>query len=120
MVVGDQKKYLSCLLTLKVVQDDVTGLPTNQLSLVALDACQRVGSSALTVTDILEKGDHKVLKMIQKGIDHINKRATSKIQRVGDIIPQRLLCQLGNDGLLFQISPHVESKLSLGTSLKLS
>jgi long-chain-fatty-acid--CoA ligase ACSBG len=82
MVVGDQQKYLSCLLTLKVVQDEVTGLPTNQLAPLALEACRRVGSTAQTVTDILELGDHKVLKMIQKGIDRVNKKATSKIQKV--------------------------------------
>ncbi len=82
MVVGDQQKYLSCLLTLKVVQDNVTGLPTNQLSPIAIEACQRAGSSAQTVSDILEKGDHRVLKMIQKGIDHANRKATSKVQKV--------------------------------------
>lgn len=82
MVVGDQQKYLSCLLTFKVVQDDITGLPTNQLSPVAVDVCQRAGSMSVTVTDILEKGDHKVLKMIQKGIDRVNKKATSNIQKV--------------------------------------
>ena len=82
MVVGDQQKYLSCLLTLKVIQDEVTGLPTNQLSPAAVAACERVGSTAKTVSDVLEKGDHKVLKMIQKGIDQANRKATSKIQKV--------------------------------------
>lgn len=86
MVVGDQQKYLSCLLTLKVVQDDITGLPTNQLSPLAVEACLRVGSTAQTVSDVLEKGDHKVLRMIQKGIDHVNKKAHSKIQKVYKIV----------------------------------
>ena len=82
MVVGDQQKYLSCLLTLKVVQDEATGLPTNQLSPLAVDLCQGIGSTSTTVTDIVDKGDHKVLKMIQKGIDHVNKKATTKLHKV--------------------------------------
>lgn len=83
MVVGDQQKYLSCLLSLKVEQDEATGLPTNQLSAMAVQACQQVESSALSVPDILDGGgDHKVLKMIQKGIDRVNKRASSKVQKV--------------------------------------
>ena len=63
--------------------DDRTGLPMNQLTSVAVAACQRVGSHALTVTDILVGGgDHKVLKMIQKGVDNVNRRALSRAQKV--------------------------------------
>ena len=63
--------------------DDTTGLPTNQLSEVAVAASQRVGSPALTVSDVLERGgDHKVLKMIQKGVDTVNKKAPSKVHKV--------------------------------------
>ena len=85
MVVGDQQKYLSCLLTLKVEVDHETGLPTNQLSAVALEACQKVGSNALTVNDVTD-GDHKILKSIQRGIDRTNKTAICKIQKVGHSI----------------------------------
>ena len=83
LIVGDQQKYLSCLLTLRVEMDETTGLPTNQLTQVALDECKRIGSSSRTVDDILSRGgDHKVLKMLQKGIDAVNKRAISKIHKV--------------------------------------
>lgn len=83
IVVGDQQKYLACLLTLKVELDESTGLPTNQLTATAVEACQRVGSSALTVADILDGGgDHRVLRMIQRGIDKVNKKAGSKVQKV--------------------------------------
>ncbi len=83
MIVGDQKKFLSCLLALKVIQDDITGLPTNQLSPLAVEECQRVGSTTTTVTDVLSSGDdHKVLKMIQKGIDRVNRKATTKTHKV--------------------------------------
>ena len=50
---------------------------------MALSACQKVGSSSLTVNDILDGGgDHRVLRMIQKAIDGVNKKATSKISKV--------------------------------------
>ena len=63
--------------------DETTGLPTNRLTQVALDECRRIGSSSQTVDDILSRGgDHKVLKMLQKGIDAVNKRAPSKIHKV--------------------------------------
>ena len=67
--------------------DERTGLPTDQLTPVAVAACQRVGSHSLTVSEILKggggAGDHKVLKMIQKGVDNVNKRALSRAQKVG-------------------------------------
>jgi len=82
MVVGDQQKYLSCLLTLKVEQDPVTGLPTNQLSPQVLEECRRIGSSAQTVSDDLEGRDHKIRKAIQQGIDDENRKVSAKIQKV--------------------------------------
>ena len=67
----------------QVEVDERTGLPMNQLSPVAVAACQRVGSHSLTVTDILVGGgDHKVLKMIQKGVDNVNRKALSRAQKV--------------------------------------
>ena len=64
--------------------DDITEEPTRRLTEVARGECQSVGSSALTVNDILDSGgDHKVLKMIQKGIDSVNRKAPSRAQKVG-------------------------------------
>ena len=83
LVVGDQQKYLACLMTLRVEVDDTTGLPTKKLSQVALDECRKIGSGSRTIDDILNKGgDHKVLKMLQKGIDTVNRNAPSKIHKV--------------------------------------
>ena len=63
--------------------DEVTGLPTNKLTDVALEECKKIGSGSKTVDDILNRGgDHRVLKMLQKGIDTVNKKAPSKIHKV--------------------------------------
>ena len=71
------------LIFLQVEMDEATGLPTDQLTDVAVAECCRVGSSALTVSDILGNGgDNRVLRMIQKGIDAVNKTALSRAQKV--------------------------------------
>ncbi|XP_065912809.1 long-chain-fatty-acid--CoA ligase ACSBG2-like isoform X2 [Dysidea avara] len=83
MVVGDQMKYLSCLLTLKTVTDDKSGLPTDQLSESAIVECRLAGSSATTVTEIVQdRGDANVLKLIKKGIDEANKKAIAKPHKI--------------------------------------
>ncbi len=64
--------------------NDTTGLPTDKLTPVAVEACQKVGSEAVSVGDILGGGgDQRVLKMIQKGIDAVNRKALSRAQKVG-------------------------------------
>ncbi|XP_064390607.1 long-chain-fatty-acid--CoA ligase ACSBG2-like isoform X3 [Halichondria panicea] len=84
ILIGDQRKFLTCLLTLKVEVDNTTGLPTDRLTPAALACCQKVGSSSATVGDIIDRGegDHKVLRMIQKAVDNVNKKASSKISKI--------------------------------------
>ena len=101
IVIGDQQRFLCCLVTLKVRYirtrrfqdrfsgqplqtevDEETGVPTDRLSEMALSCCQAAGSSAHTVGEVVGgEGDRKVLKMIQHGIDRVNKAAASRIQK---------------------------------------
>lgn len=46
MVIGDRKKFLSVLLTLKTEVDPVTLEPLPQLSPIALEWCQNIGSKS--------------------------------------------------------------------------
>jgi hypothetical protein len=48
-----QKKFLSCLLTLKTEVDSDSLVPTSTLAHAALDWCNAIGSKAQTVEDIL-------------------------------------------------------------------
>ncbi|XP_019857705.1 PREDICTED: long-chain-fatty-acid--CoA ligase ACSBG2-like [Amphimedon queenslandica] len=83
VIVGDQKSYISCLITLKVEFDDVTGYATDRLNPTALAICQSCGSQSKTVRDILdEPSDHRVLKMIQNGIDRVNRGAACKKHKI--------------------------------------
>jgi len=80
MLVGDKRKFLTMLLTLKTQVDPDTLEPKDRLSQASLVWCESVGSKATTVTEILKKPDESVLKAIQAGIDKANKRATSRAQ----------------------------------------
>jgi long-chain-fatty-acid--CoA ligase ACSBG len=83
IVIGDQQRFLCCLVTLKTEVDEETGLPTDRLSEVALSCCQTAGSSAHTVGEVVGGvGDRRVLKMIQHGIDRVNRAAASRIQKL--------------------------------------
>ena len=87
MVVGDQKKYLSCLLTLKVDADPETLEPKKDLAPVTSDWCKEIGADgAKTIDDILldinSKYYVKISEAIQHGIDRVNEKATSNAQKI--------------------------------------
>lgn len=86
MVIGDQKKYLSCLLTLKTVVDEETGYPTDQLSDVAITECRMAGSTASTVSEITCGKDDCILTMIKRGIDEANRQAVARTHKVHILI----------------------------------
>lgn len=72
------------MIYIQVEFDDETGHPTDRLNAMALATCKSVGSSAKTVSDILkDDGDERVLRMIQKGMDNVNRRAACKVHKVG-------------------------------------
>ena len=103
VLIGEQQRFLSFLITLKVrshtfwpskvnmaggcgqvIMAEDTGLPTNLLTPQVLSGLKNIGSSAKTVSDILDGiGDQKVLKMIQRGVDAVNKKAPTKVHKVG-------------------------------------
>uniref|UniRef100_A0A8C9UF58 AMP-dependent synthetase/ligase domain-containing protein n=1 Tax=Serinus canaria TaxID=9135 RepID=A0A8C9UF58_SERCA len=63
MVIGDKKKFLSMFLTLKVNQD----------------FCQRSGSKATKVSEIVATRDEAIYRAIQEGIDRVNSTATNRV-----------------------------------------
>ena len=93
VVIGDKKKHLSCLLTLKVEIDPETNLPTDKLDTVVKDWCK----SILTENKIEEK-DQKIpvntidfiegphsdmfMKGIQDRIDAVNSNAAFRAAEV--------------------------------------
>ncbi|XP_042638362.1 long-chain-fatty-acid--CoA ligase ACSBG1 [Orycteropus afer afer] len=78
MLIGDQKKFLSMLLTLKCTLDPDTSDPTDNLTEQAMEFCQRVGSKATTVSEIVGKKDEAVYQAIEEGIQRVNQNAAAR------------------------------------------
>ncbi|KAJ8344510.1 hypothetical protein SKAU_G00318390 [Synaphobranchus kaupii] len=82
VLIGDKRKFLSMLLTLKCACNAESMEPTDELSLEAVGYCQQLGSQATKVSHIVRGRDKEVYQSIQEGIDHVNCRATSNAQHI--------------------------------------
>ncbi|XP_066996570.2 very long-chain-fatty-acid--CoA ligase bubblegum isoform X2 [Anabrus simplex] len=82
VLIGDKRKFLSILLTLKTEMNTETGEPLDELSPMVKAWCNSVGSSAEKVSDIINGPDVKVMTAIQNGIDRLNTKAISNAQKV--------------------------------------
>ncbi|MEE6521965.1 hypothetical protein FKM82_020323, partial [Ascaphus truei] len=82
VLIGDRRKFLSMLLTLKSTVDPDTSEPTDNLTQEAIRFCQDTGSKATTVSDIVGQKDQAVYRAIQGGIDKVNREAASNAQRI--------------------------------------
>ncbi|XP_009985007.1 PREDICTED: long-chain-fatty-acid--CoA ligase ACSBG2 [Tauraco erythrolophus] len=82
MLVGDKAKFLAMLLTLKCNVDVETGEPGDDLTPEAVEYCQKLGSKATTVSEIISSRDRAVYAAIQKGISAVNEGAVSNAQKV--------------------------------------
>lgn len=78
MLIGDQRKFLSMLLTLKCTLNPETSEPTDNLTEQAVEFCQRVGSKASTVSEIVGQRDEAVYQAIHEGIQRVNANAAAR------------------------------------------
>ncbi len=65
-------------------------MPNDQLTQVAREWCQSIGSNAKVLNDVLDGKDQAILKGIQQGIDRVNKKAESNAKRIAkwSILPR--------------------------------
>ncbi|XP_072243592.1 long-chain-fatty-acid--CoA ligase ACSBG2-like [Leuresthes tenuis] len=82
MLIGDKRKFLTMLLTLKCVMDD-NGDPTDELSPEALDFCRQHAVMRTKVSEIIANKEPAIYKAIQEGIERVNSKSKSNAQRVG-------------------------------------
>lgn len=80
MLIGDQKKYLTVLITLKCEINTTTNQSTSQLSPLSLDVGKKIGSSATTIEEAVN--DPKWKEYINEKLEEANKHAISHAQRV--------------------------------------
>ena len=100
VVIGEKRKFISCLLTFKVVSDNTNGqIPSDNLTAAAIAWCVSVGSSSVRLSDILAP-DMAVMRAIQNGIDQANKSAVSNAGVVQKwmILPKELSVSSGELG----------------------
>uniref|UniRef100_A0AAV1UP22 AMP-dependent synthetase/ligase domain-containing protein n=1 Tax=Peronospora matthiolae TaxID=2874970 RepID=A0AAV1UP22_9STRA len=83
MVVGDRRKFLAAVFTLRVTVDK-DGQPTDTLDEKALSIMKEIGSSAKTVKEA--RADEKVKMYLDAGLKRANGRATSRAQNVGKYV----------------------------------
>ncbi|XP_027696348.1 long-chain-fatty-acid--CoA ligase ACSBG1 isoform X5 [Vombatus ursinus] len=82
MLIGDQRKFLSMLLTLKCTLDPETSDPTDYLTDEALEFCQKVGSKATKVSEIVGKKDEAIYQAVEEGIRKVNEKAAAQPYRI--------------------------------------
>ncbi|KAL4238196.1 hypothetical protein ACF0H5_002908 [Mactra antiquata] len=80
MLIGDKRKFISLLITLKTDMDLDTGAPMNTLAPESLKWCKNNNSSATTVQEVIM--DQVLHKVIQEGIDKANEKAVSRAAKI--------------------------------------
>ena len=80
MVVGDKKKYLTCLITLKCKMDQ-NGVPTNCLEDGVTKWCKQFSSEPVVTVEDFEKNS-KLSEYIQKGLEFANEKAQANPNKV--------------------------------------
>ncbi|XP_023699741.2 long-chain-fatty-acid--CoA ligase ACSBG2 [Paramormyrops kingsleyae] len=82
MLIGDKRKFLSMLLTVKCQVNGDTGIPEDELTEEAVEECRKLGSSATRVSQMAGGRDRLVHAAIQEGINRVNEKAVSNAQRI--------------------------------------
>ncbi|KAM6962439.1 long-chain-fatty-acid--CoA ligase ACSBG2 [Aplochiton taeniatus] len=82
MLIGDKRKFLAMLLTIKCQVNGETGAPEDELTPEGVELCRKLGSNAAHVSDITGGRDRAVHTAIQEGINRVNECAASNAQRI--------------------------------------
>jgi long-chain-fatty-acid--CoA ligase ACSBG len=81
-LVGDKRKFLTMLVSLKTEMDPDTGAPKDELQKDTVKWLESLGLKYTKLSEVLAAGpDKTVLKAIQDGIDRANKSSISNAQK---------------------------------------
>ena len=127
VLIGDRRKFLSCLVTLKaevrgviftemldptevfIFQiDNDTLEPKSKLAQETIEWCKEQGSKSETLDEVLRNPDTVIMEAIQAGIDRYNKRATSNAQKIQKwtILPTDFSIPGGEIGPTMKVKRH--------------
>jgi len=108
MLVGEGRKFLTCLITLKVEVDPETMQPTNKLTEQVLEVLEGLSIPLVeTVTELINsEGIVELDKYIREGVEKANSQAVSNAAKVQKwrILPQEFSVQGG------ELSPSLKLK----------
>lgn len=109
VLIGDKRKFLSVLLTLKAKINPENGDPLDTLDNETRKWVASLGSSATTVSEIVRTKDPAVYKAIENGIVRANKQAISNAQKVQKfaILPADFSVNTGELGPTLKIKRNV-------------
>ncbi|CAG9820082.1 unnamed protein product [Phaedon cochleariae] len=82
-LIGDKRKFLSVLLTLKTEMDAETGAPKDELLPSVRQWLKSLGCPADTVKEVIEAGpDKRLIDALNEGVERANTRAISNAQKI--------------------------------------
>ncbi|XP_061401770.1 very long-chain-fatty-acid--CoA ligase bubblegum [Musca vetustissima] len=112
-LVGEQRKYLTVLVTIKTEMDKDTGAPLDELTHESLMWMKSLGVNHKTLSDILNAGPcPKVYKSIEDAIKRANKHSISNAQKVQKftILPHDFSIPTGELGPTLKVKRNVVNK----------
>ncbi|XP_003492113.1 very long-chain-fatty-acid--CoA ligase bubblegum isoform X1 [Bombus impatiens] len=112
LLIGDKRKYLTILVTLKTNVNTETGEPTDDFTEETLKWLQSIGSTSKTISDVLKTHDPLVYEEIDKAIKRANTKSISNAQRVQkfQILPKDFSHATGELGPTLKLKRNVVYK----------
>ncbi|XP_036144018.1 very long-chain-fatty-acid--CoA ligase bubblegum-like isoform X2 [Monomorium pharaonis] len=113
MVIGDKRKYLTVLVTLKSDMNQETGAPSDTLSPDVLKWAKSINSNAKTVTEVISSRDPAIYEEIDKAIKRANMQAISNAQKVQkfEILPHDFSIPTGELRPTLKLKKNVVQKM---------
>ncbi|XP_046814921.1 very long-chain-fatty-acid--CoA ligase bubblegum isoform X1 [Vespa crabro] len=109
LLIGDKRKYLTVLITLKAEIKEDTGDPLDTLTPSTLTWLKSIGSNSKTISDIVNSKDPLVHKEIEEAIKRANTKAISNAQKVQKfrILPHDFSISTGELGPTLKLKRNV-------------
>lgn len=113
MLIGDKRKYLIVLVTLKSNMNNDTGAPLDTLNPDVLKWAKSIGSKAETVTDVISSRDPLIYGEIDKAIKTVNTQAISNAQKVQkfEILPHDFSIPTGELGPTLKLRKNIVANM---------